>query len=346
MGNLATQEETWSRRLNRIFNAASPPRPDEYASQVRFPGGTSVEFVGTDESVRMVLKSGSIANMQTDASAFEGWALVLRRWFGVRVTLCWKSPLPQASPTERCHYQRFLYRVAFFRERFGEWFDIEDRDALRDLATAPGSATRFLVNWPGLRISDVPIEKGAARRDKERQLELGLKGSAELRAHFDLGDAVIDRQFPVGLFNGRICHHDRIFTGGKSAIDLFALNDTQLTLFELKAGDNISVGSLAELLFYVAFMRDVVRGRFTFPDTLKPWSVEPSALAKVTRIRAVLLGHRIHPLLCDTQLIDLLNSGLERLDGKPSVTFEVARIACDEPLCFEQAALTRTKKRS
>ncbi|MCC6918170.1 MAG: hypothetical protein IT548_03145 [Alphaproteobacteria bacterium] len=343
---MAKQEEGWSRRLNRIFNDTCPPQPDEHASRVRLPSAASVEFIGTNESVRMVLKSGATANMQTDASAFEGWALVLHRWFGVRVTLSWSPPPPGSTHTERCHYQRFLYRVAFFREMFGEWFDIEDVDALRDRATAPGSATRFLVNWPGLRVPDAPIDKREARRDRERQLELGLKDSAELRAYFDLGGAVIDRQFPVGLFGDRIGHHDRIFTGGKSAIDLFALTDTQLTLFELKAGNNISVGSLAELLFYVAFMRDVIRGRFKFADAPKPWSIESEALTRVTRIRAVLLGHKIHPLLCDKPLIDLLSSGLEKLNGNPSTTFEVARIARDEPYCFEQAALTRTKKRS
>ncbi|MFC7540788.1 hypothetical protein ACFQU2_16705 [Siccirubricoccus deserti] len=58
--------------------------------------------------------------MQEDASAFEGWALVLVAWCGVgRVLIDWDVPDSAALDSDPGHYQRFLYRVHRFAHLLG-----------------------------------------------------------------------------------------------------------------------------------------------------------------------------------------------------------------------------------
>jgi len=78
---------------------------------------------------------------------------------------------------------------------------------------------------------------------------------------------LLDRQFPVGVFDGIPTKASAIFTGGKSAIDLVGIgHDSSFWLFELKAEKNIKVGALSELFFYSMVVRDVLLRRFGFDD--------------------------------------------------------------------------------
>jgi len=75
---------------------------------VRLPSGISFTCRGT--TVQMHLDSDCVrANMQTNAAAFEGWALALKRWLPdvAGVELSWDFDGNVCGP----HYQRFLYRT-------------------------------------------------------------------------------------------------------------------------------------------------------------------------------------------------------------------------------------------
>ena len=98
-------------------------------NRIKLPHG--IDFVKTDSNVlEIVLKNGTNANMQEDCAAFEGWAIVLRRWLKEfdKIILKWDY-----SKKEDLHYKRFLYRVYKFREIFEGWFDIaiENKQLLR-----------------------------------------------------------------------------------------------------------------------------------------------------------------------------------------------------------------------
>src|ERR1035441_776360 len=49
------------------------------------------------------------------------------------------------------------------------------------------------------------------------------------------------RQWPVGLFDGKVAEGHEIFTRGKSAIDLIGIRNDTLILFELKKARNRKV---------------------------------------------------------------------------------------------------------
>ena len=55
----------------------------------------------------------------------------------------------------------------------------------------------------------------------------------------------------------------------------------------------------------------------------------------------VMLGHDLHPLLADQDLLCLLNEAVETrwnsVTGAPAVSFRADRIVCDDPLKIENA---------
>jgi hypothetical protein len=263
--------------------------------------------------------------MQLDAAAFEGWCLALRRWCGVKVVLQWTTP-PAATVSQKRHYERFLYRAARFQSLF-EWFRIEPRHELEVSAARALERRRLLLNVGGPR----GLEKeSASGGDSESALEHRLLTSSEFAAHYDFAHGTRDRQLPVGLFCEKIGRKSQIFPGGKGAIDLVCVKAETLWLFELKAGGNIAVGAVTELLFYTSLIRDTLcGGPFTFTEALPNARIQPEAFAKVRRIEGVMLGHDLHPLL-ESGLISILNEAVEnRWNAEPSrahVHFRAERV--------------------
>ena len=129
-----------------------------------------------------------------------------------------------------------------------------------------------------------------------------------------LGLMALDRQFPVGVFDGEPTRGGAIFTGGKSAIDLVGVGlDGAFWLLELKAKGNIQVGALSELFFYSMVLYDARLGRISFSAKKlgARASVRPADLIAATSLKARLLSDRHHPLLSEA-MFATLTSGAER----------------------------------
>ena len=131
-----------------------------------------------------------------------------------------------------------------------------ERRALAD------SEKKRLLNQPNPRKNPEPefrkkrMFAASAAAPSESDLEKGLEISDAFRERFNL-DKVM-RQWPVGLFDGRVTKGGHIFTGGKSAIDLIGIRGDTLVLFELKKAGNRKAGAVSELLFYANVMRDAI----------------------------------------------------------------------------------------
>ena len=144
---------------------------------------------------------------------------------------------------------------------------------------------------------------------KEARLEMYLADSGWLAATFSLEK--VGRQFPVGLFKNKVSRATKVFTGGKSAIDLVGINEKTncLWVFELKAEGNQRMGIVSELFFYVVFMRDVIKGNFKHEDDQRIFDgrLHHRELEKIAEIRGCLLASKFHPLLDDNRVIKQLN---------------------------------------
>ena len=181
----------------------------------------------------------------------------------------------------------------------------------------------------------------------EHALEVAMVGSQALRKAFARGapDGMsIMRQCPVGLFRDAVKRGSeyRIFTGGRSAIDLLAIDRTTLLLFELKNAKNKKAGAISEAFFYACVMRDVLRNEFLF-DELKGGKnlpqITPDQISNCTAIRSVILapdvnGPCVHPLIyrageSGSNVISRINEAAARTWIDKPVQFEARTFKVD-----------------
>lgn len=302
-------------------------------TKCEFPKHSEIGIHGThDEATITVRAKGVAGNMQTNAAAFEAWALVLLCHCHVKRI---KIGLDHdAENLSGGHVGRFLYRLHRFHELFPDQVELDPQ--LRNSARALNGATKRVLNQP---LSDRPLI--AEERDKrfaalcapsskvsESQLEMALECSRSFKEKFALEKVM--RQWPIGLFEGRVANDDqiRIFTGGKSAIDLVGVSNDSLVLFELKTQLNRNAGAISELLFYASVVRDAIRGEFQFEQLPFPnnCAVTRDDIVGCSNIRAVLLAPKMHPLIQNPAIFQKLNAALTNHWRDKPISFETAQI--------------------
>lgn len=326
----------WQERMKAGFNEH---RSKGDKRNVRLPSpdadGAAMRLYGEREHATIELNSFAVskANMQTDAAAFEGWALALRRWAGAeKVTLRWTDPRADGAGPLAPHYERFVYRAARFAQLFPEWFTLEgDVSSSRALR----SDGRRVLNVAGDRSrlkTITPCHRG--QWASEHEMECFFRQDAELAQHFGFGPGYLtDQQLPIGLFASERpsgLAEDRIFPGGKGAIDLVIAEGDRFAMFELKSGSNMKVGSISELIFYASVVRDAITGHFSFaPENGYRSDVGPEHLLAAKSVIAVLLGDDLHPLVDDPGIWQDLNRAVAthwKGDGKPTLEFRAAKV--------------------
>lgn len=263
---------------------------------IKIPKGITFNIEG--DSVKMKLSEKAVSsNMQNDDGAFEGWALVLKRWGNYKnVIVSWEKPDLIANG----HYQRFLFRLKHFSQDFNKWFSI-DKDCqlfLDDLKLK--QAEKYLLNIPSKRGDKVSPNPEAILED--RFVNNDLRESL-----MNISNAVsVYRQLPVGVFENKVSKSASIFTGGKSAIDIWGFNkENELLVFELKADNNEKVGIISELYFYVCVLQMVRTQAFKHENCI----AENEHLLKIPatkKIKAYFLSPTLHPLV-DKEILVLLN---------------------------------------
>jgi hypothetical protein len=192
VGSVATfDKDKWQAELRKVV----------CLKKCQFPACSEIEIGGTQEQATITMtEKGLKANMQSDAAAFEAWALLIH--CGVKSVRI--SVDPEAVVAGR-HYERFLYRLKRFSELFPD----------RVMAKSPASSSKALdstlerfLNQPGPR--KMPPDADSKERMKaaslpkpsESDLELALEISGAFRTRFQLDK--IMRQWPVGLFDGKV----------------------------------------------------------------------------------------------------------------------------------------------
>src|SRR5450759_3858888 len=114
------------------------------------------------------------------------------------------------------------------------------------------------------------------------------------------------RQIPVCLFKERLSRDTRVFTGTSSMIDLGALDEGgTIAIFELKKPGNVKVGAITELLFYSNVLKDLQEGTFGYPPDIGKTEKQ---IAQSKGIRAFILADRLHPLLDNKRVFNVLNA--------------------------------------
>jgi hypothetical protein len=263
---------------------------------IKIPSG--INFTITSDTVKIKLSSNAVStNLQKDDGAFEGWALVLKRWGKYQnVIISWEKP----NLIDNGHYQRFLFRLKHFSQDFNSWFSI-DKDCqifLDDLKIKQGK--KHLLNIPSKRGDKVSPNPEAKLEDRfvNKDLRKDLMNISNATSLY--------RQLPVGVFENIVSKASSIFTGGKSAIDIWGINNSnELLVFELKADNNEKVGIISELYFYVSVLQMLRTKNFEYGDCLDEHK-HLLEISGTTRIKAYFLSPTLHPLV-DKKILELLN---------------------------------------
>ena len=199
--------------------------------------------------ILLVKNKGLTANMQDNEAAFESWAIALKYYlkeYIETITIDWERDFSNGEDGF-LHYNRFVYRLAKFVQTYS-W--------ARSAKTIPAIPTMLCCN--------VGTEE-AASADKH---SLGDEGWLECKyvEEHSMDYDVINHQFPVGIFHEKVSETTHYTTGGKSAIDIWAIKDDCLSIFELKKPVNKLLGIISELMFYTNILDDILSHRIMYEE--------------------------------------------------------------------------------
>ena len=251
--------------------------------------------------ILLVKNKGLTANMQDNEAAFESWAIALKYYlkeYIETITIDWERDFSNGEDGF-LHYNRFVYRLAKFVQTYS-W--------ARSAKTIPAIPTMLCCNVG---------TNEAASADKHSQ---GLEGWLECKyvEEHSMDYDVINHQFPVGIFHEKVSDTTHYTTGGKSAIDIWAIKDDCLSIFELKKPGNKDLGIISELMFYTNILDDILSHRIMYEESknveyavkhdIRGFKKFHEAYEKgtINKIESIFLANNLHPLLSDG-LIDFIN---------------------------------------
>jgi hypothetical protein len=300
---MGMQEELRQQLVARVKNA-----------YIRLPRDVSFDKKGNVHTVHFS-EQAVVANMQANQAAFEGWVLAIKALLGEggcqSVQISWESP---GNVNDR-HYQRFLYRLIRFRQTV-DWFLIAPEcesllmasRVLNPDGNPRQDRTLFINSASCSRNSCKGASEESTSRRREHDLELHFCDNSN-----ELLDAIswrgkMQRQLPVGIFEGTVSKSSYVFTGGKSAIDLWASDPNNgVAIFELKTPDNRQIGAISELFFYTSLIKDVAEGVFRYK---RDGELEKS-IREAKKVSGFIVSGQIHPLLDNEKLFELLNNAFD-----------------------------------
>ena len=279
----------------------------------------------TEKAVRISIRAGGIQadNMQTSGNNFEGWMFAIYNYLKAsnlnkKLILDVAGRFKYDGYKTNGHLCRFLYRALRFNEQYS-WCDLSDylkdeTDKFKEYL----SKGCFVNNTP-YNIADRKSshdEENAAEEWLAKGRILKTKLAENEKKLLDIGDNDVYRQLPVGLFEDKDTTPNRVFTAGKSAIDLWTFNGNELNVVELKT-KNAMLGIITEIFFYSNYMRDLVMDGGLFKintslkgnDTKKLRGYLNLLEKKFKKINGIMLADDVkefHPLV-NGKIVDIMN---------------------------------------
>lgn len=250
--------------------------------------------INTDakELILTLSKKGLTDNMQTDSAAFESWAILLKTRLNDvidKVKITWNVEFDENKDSGKFHYNRVMYRLYKF------------------IRTYPWAYTdKKCLIYPNLACN-CPNGNAASREQLKQDTEAIIEYDFVQKHQKDFD--YINHQLPVGLFRDVVSKDTHYTTGKHSCIDIWAVKNGELFIFELKKPNNNPLGIISELMLYVNIIDDILRHQIQYI----PYKVTPKALKNdyrgfkefydlytsgtIKKINAVFLAETLHPLL-------------------------------------------------
>jgi hypothetical protein len=275
-------------------------------TDTQIPQNITIDRKGDEVTIKLLDGKKIVeGNMQEVGNAFEGWAIVAHACIKKDVVLyvndC--SCFPKDGYIGHGHYNRFLYRIMKFKEQY-EWFKLED-----SLGKKADDFRDYLKKEKGFLVNNTPKDEagGNDQNCNENSIEKLMAEKGVLKEILgdtpNVGDNLVHRQLPVGLFNREKLKDKSIFTYGHSAIDLWNINGDTINVVELKY-KNKMIGIITEAFFYSNFILDLVDNKGLFSLAEGNDCRGYSELKKgMSRVNGIMLADSYHPCL-DKEIIE------------------------------------------
>lgn len=282
------------------------------SSNVRLP--KYVTFKINNDVLYIKLKSaGVLDNMQSNGSAFEGWAICIMSYIDCikSVVLDWEIPIynEKDKNIKEKHYNRFLLRVLWCIENY-KWFSA-DKSKENELNNFKNGHKSLVVNYPKSKSKD---KDHCDEGDKIRKREAVLETKVYKRLNKS-GNGYANHQLPVGLFDSIVQDAYACTPSKSSQIDIWQIKENKIfRVFELKIPENGTVGIISELMFYANVMhRLFISYEIDYPDDIKKNYPEFRGFSKICdvkdkieKIEAIFLSDKLHVLI-ESNLDKILN---------------------------------------
>lgn len=270
---------------------------------IDLPSDIKFSINDTKELILTLSKKGLTDNMQTDSAAFESWAILLKtRLSDVidKVKITWNVEFDKNKDSGEFHYNRVMYRLYKFVRTY----------------TWAYTDKKCLI-YPNLVCNCPNVE--SAKREQ-------LKPDSEAIIEFDYVQKhkkdfdYINHQLPIGLFKDIVAKDTNYTTGKHSCIDIWAVKNKELFIFELKRPNNNPLGIISELMLYVNIIDDILCHQIQYIS----YDAMPKALkynyrgfkdfynlyqsGSIKKINAVFLADTIHTQLTEDVIATINNS--------------------------------------
>ena len=276
---------------------------------LRLPSGMGFSIENKVLTITMEEK-GLTANMQTDASAFEGWAICLKAWLPddiSKVKIEGERPSVKEKSKEERHYNRFLYRLNKFINIYSSWASTTD-NFKQEIEKIYDEKTHSYITDLYINVPRQDASEGATHCEAQLERAFCNNNGASYCA--------LDHQLPVRIFSNKETKEtDAITPGG--FIDIWGIKDDCLKIFELKLPVNKEIGIVSELMFYVNVMTDVFqhKNRIAIPRNSQYRSFDKlkDLYDKKTckKIEGVFLADNFHPMIESKkeEVLQIINDG-------------------------------------
>ena len=276
--------------------------------------------------IKLNPKKVQTENMQTDANAFEGWAVALHIALSEpgKIILDVDGAFDKIPYETNGHWGRFLYRALRFSQQYGEWFELSEQveSVAKEFEKYLGE--KYFTNSIGKGEAGIKESHGG---ENNKEAELAEDGKLqEVLADYAVGDNKVYRQLPVGLFKitedvtAETKHYKcsgktSVFIHKRAAIDLWTWNKDEFEVIEIKT-DNPMMGIVTEIFFYSNYMYDFLireNGRFILNAPQKETNNDRGYSNilhnrdSFKRVCGIMLADRFHPILEKPIFLDILN---------------------------------------
>jgi len=261
-------------------------------ARIRVPSSRGLEWRRDGNVVHLEMGARLFEkNLQCDEGSSPAYLICLAYWWEHFTGDRLRCQLHvRGAPSDTANTRRALFALAAYRAALGDRFLSDEPDRF-------AWPRRSMFNAPSGARDSSALTGGGVEAEIERAFVREPHLTNQLSELVEPVDG-FQRQFPVGIFDGRVARANELLPGRNAQIDLWARSsdDQAVHLFELKKPGNRPLGIFPQALVYALLLH---RARVGLDDgrTIGGSWAGLDAVRSAKRLSMWLLAPSLHPLL-------------------------------------------------